>query len=264
MTRCFLQGTAGFSFDTLISSIMSLFFKQADYARLPVGFETACALVSAKLRNCEYLLTQYATRRDRYNGADGAPLRLIQNRLRRLRLAAGSVSAPRELLLTEARGGRAYWRGVALLCHTTLWKREHRSPRDPINQCLNIGYHLLALECEKALTAAGLYLEAGFLHGERSGKPLLYDFMETFRQPVVDFTVIPLFSRKKVNDASERDSIRFLGKLRRRFDVRFLYRGKCESLRRIILLEAFVLKGAIGEGNAYHPYRYRWGNSDPC
>ncbi|MGI6604033.1 MAG: CRISPR-associated endonuclease Cas1 [bacterium] len=59
----------------------------------------------------------------------------------------------------------------------------------PTNACLNYGYGILYQQCETALILAGLDIFAGFLHVDRPGKTsLVYDFMEEFRQPVVDRT----------------------------------------------------------------------------
>lgn len=243
---------------------MSILLQQADYVRSPAGFETAQAIVAAKLCNCEYLLTRYVARRHRSGAGEAAALRNAQNVLSRLRTEASCSRTQRELLLVEARGGKVYWRAVSLLCREGRWRRQHHAPSDALNRYLNIGYHLLALQCEKALLAAGLYLEAGVLHGERSGKPLLYDFMEVFRQPAVDCVVIPLFSRKRRNYVSERDTARLLGRLKQRFNSRFPFHGRCESLRRIMSFEATALKKAMYEKKTYHPYHHRWGNSSSC
>lgn len=52
---------------------------------------------------------------------------------------------------------------------------------------------------ETALTLAGLDVFGGFLHVDRPGKKsLVYDFMEEFRQPVVDRAVIATDAERKI------------------------------------------------------------------
>ncbi|MDE0502645.1 MAG: CRISPR-associated endonuclease Cas1, partial [Candidatus Poribacteria bacterium] len=62
---------------------------------------------------------------------------------------------------------------------------------------LNYGYGMLYSQVWSALALAGLEPFAGFLHVDRPGKPsLVLDFIEEFRQPIVDRVVFAMINKK--------------------------------------------------------------------
>ena len=77
--------------------------------------------------------------------------------------------------------------------------RTKRPARDPTNALLNLGYTLLRNELTSLLLSSGLEPFLGFMHGLRHGrKSLALDFMEEFRQPVVDRFVLTQINRRQV------------------------------------------------------------------
>ena len=75
--------------------------------------------------------------------------------------------------------------------------REHQGAADDVNALLNYGYGMLYSQVWSALALAGLEPFAGFLHVDRPGKPsLVLDFIEEFRQPIVDRVVFAMINKK--------------------------------------------------------------------
>ncbi len=101
----------------------------------------------------------------------------------------------KELMGIEAHGARIYWSSIGYVLPSDL-RFEGRDQRgeDQVNTVLNYGYGIVYPECWKALVLAGLDPYAGFLHVERSGKPVLvYDLIEMFRVVAVDSVLISKF-----------------------------------------------------------------------
>ena len=102
------------------------------------------------------------------------------------------------LLNLEGRAGALYWECVQrLLPAGRFTTREHQGANDDVNALLNYGYGILYSQVWSALTLAGLEPFAGFLHVDRPGKPsLVLDFIEEFRQPIVDRVVFAMINKK--------------------------------------------------------------------
>ncbi|MEM1710457.1 MAG: CRISPR-associated endonuclease Cas1 [Sulfolobales archaeon] len=101
----------------------------------------------------------------------------------------------KELMSIEAHGARTYWSSVAYVLPSDLkFEGRDQDGEDQVNMVLNYGYGIVYPECWKALVLAGLDPYAGFLHVERSGKPVLvYDLIEMFRVAAVDSVLISKF-----------------------------------------------------------------------
>src|SRR3989338_215674 len=242
----------------------SLLLSQADYVRTPRALETGRNIVERKIENCRLLLSRYQTSTRRGDATKADLINDIKLDIEAVREKVAETKNIEELLLLEARAANYYYQGIALVSKQFSWTRKRHGDSDLFNLLLNIGYHLLTLECEKALLEAGLYLEAGFVHGRSSGKPLLYDFVEVFRQPCVDRIILPLFSRKNALPAGDKGKAQFLKRFQSCLATQFWYKNRCETMRRIFLLEAYELKRLILDQKVYVPYKHRWGNSSPC
>ena len=107
-------------------------------------------------------------------------------------------SARGTLLNLEGRAGALYWECVQrLLPAGRFTTRNHQGAVDDVNALLNYGYGILYSQVWSALTLAGLEPFAGFLHVDRPGKPsLVLDFIEEFRQPVVDRVVFAMINKR--------------------------------------------------------------------
>lgn len=173
-----------------------------------------------------------------------------------------------ELLSIEGRAAQRYWGAVKLVLPAELnWPgREGRGATDPINGALNYGYGVLYGQVERALVLAGLDPYAGFIHVDRPGKPsLTLDFIEEFRQAVVDRTVIGLANKGVKFEQDERkrftpETSRMLAaKVLDRLESGELYEGKRHPLRAILQSQARHLATFLrGERSAYEPFVASW------
>ena len=102
------------------------------------------------------------------------------------------------LLNQEGRAAALYWECVQrLLPAGRFTTRNHQGAADDVNALLNYGYGILYSQVWSALTLAGLEPFAGFLHVDRPGKPsLVLDFIEEFRQPIVDRVVFAMINKR--------------------------------------------------------------------
>jgi len=173
-----------------------------------------------------------------------------------------------EIMGLEGMAARHYWGAVRLVLPENYGfeKRTGRGATDPINSALNYGYGILYGEVERALVLAGLDPYAGFLHADRPGKPsLTLDFIEEFRQPVVDRTVIGMANKQMPFDIDERglltkETRRTLAeKVIGRLEAAASFEGKRHPLRAIIQMQARHLATYLrGERAEYEPFVMSW------
>ena len=98
-----------------------------------------------------------------------------------------------KLLGLEARAASHYWRVFANILSPENYfpGREKRGSIDPVNVALNYGYGILYSKVWSALYRAHLDPYVGFLHKDRRSRPgLVMDFVEEFRQLVVDYPLV--------------------------------------------------------------------------
>ena len=152
-----------------------------------------------------------------------------------------------QLLSIEGRAAHHYWQAIKqIVPERYAWPgREGRGAKDPINSALNYGYGVLYGQVERALVLAGLDPYAGFMHVDRPGKPsLTLDFVEEFRQTVVDRTVLGLANKNVDFEQDERGYLeadirkRLAEKVLARLESAEPYEGKRLPLRAIIQSQA--------------------------
>ena len=104
---------------------------------------------------------------------------------------------PKRIMGVEGNAARVYWGAYAQALPRDLgFPGRDRDSGDPVNMVLNYLYGLLYPEVFKALATTGLDPYAGFLHVDRSGKPVLvFDFIEMFRVSAVDSLALDLFRK---------------------------------------------------------------------
>ncbi len=239
---------------------------QVVYQESTNALATAREIVGAKLRNCEFLITNYARSRRRSENDQFSVLLKTQTRLRSIRLSLSRYHKKHQILLAEARAAKLYWNAVALICHQPYWQRFYPHASDSLNVLLNTGYTFLARKCLAVIESSGFLAELGVLHGRNSVDPLVYDLMEIFRQIAVDAVVLPIFSRRPRSrvESGGRVFKKALAFLVARYEKRFWYRGRGERLERIIALEAIKLRQKILIGEIWYPYKHRWGHRKKC
>jgi CRISPR-associated protein Cas1 len=102
----------------------------------------------------------------------------------------------------EGTASRVYWGALSAVIPEEFGfeGRSGRYAPDPVNSLFNYGYGVLHGEALRAIHFAGLDPYGGYLHVDRSGRTsLVLDFMEEFRQQVVDKVVLRLVTWNQVN-----------------------------------------------------------------
>jgi CRISPR-associated protein Cas1 len=173
-----------------------------------------------------------------------------------------------ELLGLEGRAAERYWGAIRRVLPEKFGfpGRAGRGATDPVNAALNYSYGILYGQCERCLVLAGLDPYAGFLHVDRPGKPsLTLDFIEEYRQAVVDRTVIGLANKSVTFDQDDRGLLvketrqMLAAKVQERLDGPVSYEGKRRPLRAVIQLQArHVATFLRGERPQYAPYQMGW------
>jgi len=246
------------------------------------GLAAAMAFASGKIQNQANLLKYMAKYRKETAPELYEELRLRSDevrdhvfeleqvrRLPEMRDGTATIDDMRsELMGIEGRAAQRYWGAIKqVLPEACGWPgREGRGASDPVNGALNYGYGILYGQVERALVLAGLDPYAGFAHADRPGKPsLTLDFIEEFRQPVVDRTVFGLVNKgvKLEQDDRKRftpETAKMLaGKILERLESNEPYEGKKHPLRAIIQSQARHLATFLrGERTQYEAFVMSW------
>ena len=171
-----------------------------------------------------------------------------------------------QLMSVEGRAGYCYWQGIKLLFGDKIdfVGREHRGAVDPVNSLLNYGYGMLKNLVESALMRAGLDPYAGFMHTDRAGKvSLVYDFVEEFRQQVVDRVVVAMVNKGiniKMQEDRLADEIRrdIAARIRERLETRVSFQGKQQKIETIIQVQARRVATFLRGEAKYKPFVGSW------
>ena len=137
---------------------------------------------------------------------------------------------------------------------------------------LSHGCAILCGQVERALAMCGFEPSLGFLHTDRWGKPsLTLDFVELFRQPIVDRAVVTLLRRRQLTvehgeehedggvllDANGRKLV--AGQVLERLHDELTYRRMRHRWQDVLVHEARHLAGyLLGRTDVYQPYVHRW------
>lgn len=238
------------------------------------GLAIAKAVTLSKLHNQAATLKYMAKNRKESAPEIYNELRLTADEIRDARgqieaLGGNRIEDVRDIIMgIEGNAGQRYWSAVRLIIPDTYeWTtRQHRGAKDPVNSLLNYGYGILYTRTEQALVLAGLDPYAGFLHADRPGKPsLVLDFIEEFRQVVVDRVVFGLVARSFKID--QHDDGKLTIETRRslvehllvHLDSNMRYDGKRFPLRTIIQSQARRMAAFLrGESSTYRPFEGEW------
>jgi CRISPR-associated protein Cas1 len=155
-------------------------------------------LVTAKAGNMISVLRRYA-----YNHEDKTVLEHVA-RIKDYSATVGQRSGAESLRGVEGITAKEYFAALAkiLIPRGIFFEGRNRHPAtDPFNAVLSYCYVLLTNYCICAIQTTGLDVYLGFMHTAHHGGPALaLDFVEQFRQPVVDRFVLALFLRKEFSD----------------------------------------------------------------
>jgi CRISPR-associated protein Cas1 len=233
------------------------------------GLTVARELVVAKCRNQQHLLRAIDAE------ATVAAREAIRAALGRRLDFGPTLAIARPLLFAmEGQVGRSYIEGVRALVPSGLGfaGRNRRPPRDVVNAALSYGYAILCGQAERALALSGFEPTLGFLHTDRWGKPsLTLDFVELFRQPIVDRAVLTLVRRRQLTSEHgeeyedgavllSADGRRMVAaQVMERLNDELTYRSARHRWQEVLVLEARHLSGyLLGRADGFRPYVHRW------
>ncbi|GAB6181345.1 CRISPR-associated endonuclease Cas1 [Desulfotomaculum defluvii] len=236
------------------------------------GISLVKLFVEGKLKNQGNTLKYFAKYR---KGTDEDLFKSIQHQIEKIETIALELKKISGLCINDVRGqimsvegraGNVYWQGIKLLTGSKINfpGREHVGATDPVNSLLNYGYAILCSKIEKCLILAGLDPYAGFLHVDRSGKEsLVYDFVEEFRQPVVDRVVVAMINKGisiEIEDGqlslkTRRD---LSGRIMERLDTAERFQGKKYRLQTIIQMQARRIATYLRGEAKYKSYVSGW------
>ena len=237
------------------------------------GVEIAKAVAISKIKNQAGMLRYIA--RNRADPELKDELRkaalLVEEKAEKVALIqAKKIDLIRNQIINlEAEAARIYWPEIAKILPEQLeFEARDQKGEDLFNMMLNYGYGILKNECWRALLLVGLDPYAGYLHVDRSGRPsLILDFMEQFRQPIVDRTLIALVSKENPSPQRWIEGGRLTAEARAKIAQEILLR--LESKVRVgdikVKLETLITKQARklarylrGEEGTYKGYIERW------
>ena len=185
-------------------------------------------------------------------------VRILEEAARR----ESAVEARGPVMNLEAQAAREYWGALARILPEELgFEGRNRDSGDPVNSALNYGYGILYGLAWRALTLAGLDPYAGFLHTDRSGKPVLaFDYVEAWRPVLVDSPIVSEILggwRPRVDGGrlAPEERARIVRLVKERLSRRCpgAYRSmKCEEALRGYALK---LAAALRSGSQYRCYR---------
>ena len=187
----------------------------------------------------------------------------IQEKIKALAPTRPYAQARDQLFALEGQAAVHYWQQVRLLLPPAVQftGRVRQGAQDVVNATLNYGYGMLYPRIERALLLAGLNLHASFLHAPQAGKPTLsYDFIETFRPPIVDRTIFSLFNRGRklaVTTSGRLSSATVqivVEAILARLGTLVLYRGKKITLEQVIQQQASLLAHSLREKVKFRPF----------
>ncbi len=242
---------------------------QYSIINLERGSNLARAFIMGKLRNQSDLLKSLAKNRE---GDERKRMRKTARQIDNLMWSLNEIRGPPEVLKgrimrVEAEAGRIYWSAIASILPKSLEfrirKQRFDRPQDPFNTTLNYLYTILMSEAWFALESTGLEPYLGFLHVPNNRRPALaVDFMEEFRQPVVDRAALSLV--KDMDDFLEEGKLKPDGRKKAlkayedRMNALVTFRGRRHRIRGHLRLQAERLASAIMGRSTYEPFRVKW------
>ncbi len=241
--------------------------RQAEMANEALAGDLVKSIIGAKMENQMLLLKSLEKTRKNVDFSEG--MHLIKKSVSRLDDLSGKPIEMRdEMLGIEGSCSANYFACLSKILPFT--ERQHKA-KDPFNAMLNYGYGILYSETEKACILAGLDPYLGFVHSDRYGKPsMVLDFIEQFRQPMVDRAIITLFVQKQASDSdieAAGDEVMLTKEAKKkvaeavlsRLHTELSYKGRKLSLQKIMLEKAREFAKCVVEGSAdYKPFVHRW------
>ncbi len=236
-----------------------------------LGVRLGRTVVAGKLANQANLLKYFAKSLPEHESANRERMQTHAATIHHTRHKARLIDAEKiddcrdSLMGLEGSAGREYWAAIEIMLGSEVFHgREHRGATDAANAMLNYGYGILYSKIWAALLSAGLEPFAGFLHVDRPGKPsLVLDFIEEFRQAIVDRAVFVLLNRgakiEMENGLLSADARKLVAKrVLERLQSEAEYGGQKLQLNSIIQAQARRLALFFRGEKAYRCFRFKW------
>jgi len=166
-----------------------------------IGLRISTDIVTRKIKQQRKILLELKNnRKKKISELEGA-ISTLNDILQKLREEHEEITKDR-LLGLEGWCAKKYFRAVSAVL-PERWKFEERSQhpaKDEFNAALNYIYGMGYSSVEKIIVLSGLDPNAGFYHADSYGKPTLsYDIMELVR-PLMDQSIVSLFTKKIVRE----------------------------------------------------------------
>ncbi|MCF6147681.1 MAG: CRISPR-associated endonuclease Cas1 [Candidatus Kuenenia sp.] len=168
------------------------------------GVHLARAFVKGKIKNQRSLILYFSKYHSKKDPAFAEMLRVgiscLDNLIKEVSHYTDiSLDTLRgKLFSVEGRASSTYWNLVKTLLgdEISFVGRVRKGAEDLVNALLNYGYGILYGRVSQALMAEGLNQYIGYLHKTGNGRPVLvFDFIEEFRQQIVDRVVLGLLRK---------------------------------------------------------------------
>ena len=249
------------------SGIATVRRRQIVAAEQEAGYHLIARIITSKILHQGRLLAVLGRRRsDKDLIAEGERIVTIAHQIP----STGNLSDEAEHIRgIEGEASHAYFTALGLVINASLYhgRRTQHPALDPFNAALNYGYGILYNEIEKACLLAGLDPYAGFLHADRYGnKALVYDLIESYRQPVIDRIIITLAVKGLIEegDIDEKGWLtpdakrRVVTAVISRLDDEREIKGKRISFRGYIKEDIHQVARYLAESKPYTPLDWRW------
>ncbi len=163
------------------------------------GIEIARNIIIAKLKNQKSTLR--TLNKNKKNPIIKINEKFIKENISKL--TEMEINNRNEIMGIEGISSVQYWQAIkeTLPESVNFQKRDQKPKNDVVNAMLNYGYAILASEITKNIVLQGLDPYCGFLHADNNKRTsLTYDFIEEFRQQIVDKTVLKLINTKQITE----------------------------------------------------------------
>ncbi|HMZ34975.1 MAG TPA: CRISPR-associated endonuclease Cas1, partial [Chitinophagales bacterium] len=214
--------------------------------------QVACALIIAKINNQKKLI-RYFSKYGKKHILELAPA--LQQSLECLDQCIEKIKnrnihqldeLRQKLINIEAQASLAYWEIVRIFLdeETNFDNRIRKGATDLVNSLINYGYSILYRHVWTSILRQGLHPSFSYIHQAKKFEgTLVFDFIEPFRQPIVDRAVISLINRKttlevkngKLTDDTKKKLIIAVNDRLRRYDT---YLGERKTMFNIINKQA--------------------------
>ena len=232
------------------------------------GLKISVELIKSKIKNQKGVLkTLNKNKQLKRVSATREKMNEYITQLENLNLKDSNVKM--QIMGIEGKASNDYWNAVKYFIPKEIgFESRTKKPRDLLNSMLNYGYAILASEITKSIITNSLDPYCGFLHYDMQNRTsLTYDLIETFRQQIVDKTMITLINRKqiKTKDIDKRNNLIklearkiIISKILDKIYSTITYNGKTMSYAEIIDLQTKNLVKTLLENDEFNGFYITW------